>query len=265
MPADPETMTRWLLAGARLSALLAVMPVPGFGWLGAPARIWFGFTWAYAVLPLVPGGAAAPLVPGNTPDLVIALIREVILGLMMGWLLGLSLSVYRQTASLIGLQTGFALAQAFAGDGAGEAGAGEAVNPLDRLYQLAAGAVILASNAHHQAIIALVEWLRLVPPGMDPVAAPARLAQVLGGVLGLALRLGLPVIGGLLAVDLALMILVRTAPQLNLFGVGLPVKLGLGLVLIALSAPLVFGQAPAVINGIIQAAGAVFGGSRGAF
>jgi flagellar biosynthetic protein FliR len=66
-------------------------------------------------------------------------------------------------------------------------------------------------------------------------------------------------------VDLALMILVRTAPQLNLFGVGLPVKLGLGLVLIALSAPLVFGQAPAVINGIIQAAGAVFGGSRGAF
>jgi flagellar biosynthesis protein FliR len=141
-------------------------------------------------------GAAAPLVPGNTPDLVIALIREVVLGLMMGWLLGLSLSVYRQTASLIGLQTGFALAQAFAGDGAGEAGAGEAVNPLDRLYQLAAGAVILASNAHHQAIIALVEWLRLVPPGMDPVAAPARLAQVLGGVLGLALRLGLPVIGG---------------------------------------------------------------------
>lgn len=252
MPTDPEAVTRWLLAGARLSALLVVMPVPGFGRLGVAARVWFGLAWAYAVLPLVPGGSGA--FPADAAGFIVALIREVVLGLMMGWLLGFGLSIYRQAADLIGFQTGYTLAQAVSPpvDQSGETGA----NPLDRLYQLAAGAVILATNAHHQAVIALVQWLRLMPPGADLFAdlSPVRLAQVLGGVLGLALRLALPVVGGLLVVDLALAILVRTAPQLNLLGVGFPIKIGLGLVLLIVSAPLVFGQVPAVLNGIIEAA-----------
>mgnify|MGYP000132649411 CR=1 FL=1 len=245
MPADPEAVTRWFLAGARLSALLAVMPVPGFGRLGLAARVWFGLILGLAVLPLVPAVPA----PANLPGFVVALAREVFLGLTMGWLLGFGLGVYRQAASLVGFQAGYTLIQTIDQSG-------EVVNPLEQLYALAAGAVILATNAHHQAVIALAQWLRLIPPGADPLGEPSpiRLAQVLTGVVGLALRLALPVVGGLLVVDLALGILVRTAPQLNLLGVGFPLKVGLGLALIAVSAPLVFGQVPAVLNGIIEAA-----------
>lgn len=245
MPADAETVARWFLAGARLSALLAVMPVPGFGRLGLPARVWFGLAWGLAVLPLVP---AAPI-PADFPGFAVALVREVFLGLTMGWLLGFGLVIYRQAADLVGFQTGYTLIQTVDPSG-------EVVNPLDQLYALAAGAVVLATNAHHQAVIALVQWLRLIPPGSDPLGelSAARLAQVLTGFLGLAVRLALPVVGGLLVVDLALAVLVRTAPQLNLLGVGLPLKVGLGLVLIVVSAPLVFGQVPAVLNGIVEAA-----------
>ncbi len=245
MPTDPETVSRWFLAGARLSALLAVMPVPGFGRLGLAARVWFGLTWGLAVLPLVP---ATPL-PADFPNFLVALVREVLLGLTMGWLLGFGLGIYRHAADLVGFQTGYTIIQAFDPSG-------EAVNPLDQLYALAAGAVVLATNAHHQAVIALVQWLRLIPPGSDPLGelSAVRLAQVLTGVLGLAVRLALPVVGGLLVVDLALAVLVRTAPQLNLLGVGFPIKVGLGLVLIIVSAPLVFGQVPAVLHGIVEAA-----------
>lgn len=246
MPADPETLTRWLLAGARLSALLVVMPVPGFGRLGLAVRVWFGLALAYAVVPFAGGTGPGP---ADTPGFVVALIREVALGLTMGWLLGFGLGVYRQAAALAGFQTGYTLVQAVDP-------MGEATNPLGELYQLAAGAVILATGAHHQALVALVQWLRLIPPGTDPFAdlSPVRLAQVLGGVLALAVRLALPVVGGLLVVDLALGLLVRTAPQLNLLGVGLPLKVGLGLVLVIIGAPLVFGQGPAVLNGIVAAA-----------
>ncbi len=259
MVSDPETLTRWLLAAARLSALLVVMPVPGFGRLGLAVRVWFGLAWAYAVLPFVGAAGGAAFGGAGLADFVVALIREVVLGLMMGWLLGLGIGIYRQAAALVGFQTGYTLIEAVDPTG-------EVTNPLDQLYQLAAGAVILAAGAHHQAVMALVQWLKLIPPGVDPCAAdfggcsPVRLAQVLGGVVGLAVRLALPVVGGLLVVDLALGILVRTAPQLNLLGVGLPLKVGLGLVLIIISAPLVFGQVPAVLNGIIEAADYFFRG-----
>ena len=64
-----------------------------------------------------------------------------------------------------------------------------------------------------------------------------------------ALTIALPIFGALLLVSIALALLAKVAPQMNLLMLGLPVSLGAGLVLLLLTLPLLLDVAGTVIDG----------------
>ena len=109
---------------------------------------------------------------------------------------------------------------------------------------------LLAADVGVAAARALVESLRVVPPGQlvfHPQLVEAAVGQ-LGRAFLLGLRMGAPVLGVLFLTDVALAVVARAVPQLNLFVVGFPVKLGLGLAMVMLALPAVVSLAAAALG-----------------
>jgi len=69
------------------------------------------------------------------------------------------------------------------------------------------------------------------------LAAPLEMARWGGRIFSAGLQLTLPIVAALLITNVALAILTRAAPQLNLFGIGFPVTLGAGLLVLSLTLP----------------------------
>jgi flagellar biosynthetic protein FliR len=99
--------------------------------------------------------------------------------------------------------------------------------------------VFLAINGHLALIAALIDSFSVLPVGPDGWHAldAMRLVEAGSSLFATGLALSLPVIGALLLVNLTLGVLTRTAPQLNLFAIGFPVTLVVGLVMLLLAMP----------------------------
>jgi flagellar biosynthetic protein FliR len=97
----------------------------------------------------------------------------------------------------------------------------------------------LAMNAHLVLIQALVESFFTLPISATPMslAAPLEMVRWGGRIFSAGLQIGLPIIAAMLVTNIALAILTRAAPQLNLFGIGFPITLGAGFLVISITLP----------------------------
>jgi flagellar biosynthetic protein FliR len=97
----------------------------------------------------------------------------------------------------------------------------------------------LAVNAHLALLEALAESFVTLPISGTPLSlgAPLELARWGGKVFSAGLQLAMPIIAALLITNIALGILTRAAPQLNLFGIGFPITLGVGFLVLSLALP----------------------------
>jgi flagellar biosynthetic protein FliR len=188
--------------------------------------------------------------------LLVALGREVVIGLAIGWTAQLLFAGLRLAGQQIEMKMGIGLAQLIDPHDGGHTGL------LPALLDLVAALVFLSANGHHLLIKTLAASYHsfplvaesLVVSGPETLPAPARvtpaptqlivprLAQVLvetaGGIFVIALRVSAPVVVGLLLSDVILGVMSRVVPQLNLFAVILSVQFGLGILLLLLSLPL---------------------------
>ena len=121
---------------------------------------------------------------------------------------------------------------------------------IGQFYLLLTTLVLFAVNGHHELIRALMESVRILPPGQPGFSA----ALVDGAVEAFArafilgLRIAAPVMAAMFLADVALAVVARAVPQLNVFVVGFPVKLLLG-----------FGALLLALPGVVSAVAATFG------
>jgi flagellar biosynthetic protein FliR len=108
-----------------------------------------------------------------------------------------------------------------------------------QLKNLIAMLIFLAINAHHWFLRSLVESFRLVPPfGFHYSASLMEYLMQLGGNMFLiAIKVGAPVMVALLLTSVALGLVARTVPQMNIFIVAFPLKIVIGLLFLAFSLP----------------------------
>jgi flagellar biosynthetic protein FliR len=110
-------------------------------------------------------------------------------------------------------------------------------NVLALLYANVAGIICLASNAHHALLRALADSYTALPVGAGGLDASlaTNVAHMLGLVFVLGVRIAAPVIVVLLLVELALGLLARVAPSLNVMTAGAPIRVTVGLLVVAAS------------------------------
>lgn len=220
--------TLWTML--RIGAMVMAMPLVGTRAVPARIRVLLAATLAVALAPILPPVPAWVRLDAVT---VLTILRELTIGITIGFLLRVVFEAGALAGELIAQGTGLAFAQMTDPLRGGSSGV------IGQWFYLLFGLLFFTSNGHLALISLLVDSYRALPvgaplpdvPGLVSIA-PTFLLTVLRG----ALTLSLPLIVAMLAVNLAFGVLARAAPALNPIQLGLPVSLLLGLVLLTLLA-----------------------------
>jgi flagellar biosynthetic protein FliR len=223
---DPAVLARLGLLMIRPGML--VVGAPAFGGTYAPTLVKVGLT---VTLALVVGAVVQVPDLGGPVSLTVVIAREVAIGLSIAFAVRILVGAAELAGYLAGFQIGFTYATV------ADPQTGARNNILSSVYGLLALVVFFAVNAHHDFLRALVMSYDALPVGVGGVdrSLAALTARMLGSVFTIGAQMAAPVIIVLLVVELALGLMSRAAPSLNLMAQGFPIRLIVGLTALALT------------------------------
>lgn len=214
----------------RILGLVAVAPL--FGNVSIPARIkvGLGIMLGLIIAPTVP--AVPAMDPMSLPGVLI-LMQQFIIGAAMGFAMRIVFAAIELAGELSSMTMGLGFAVFFDPQTRGRSSA------ISQLMSLLMLMVYLSTDLHLVLLSTLAQSFTLLPVsvgGMN-IAGFQHVAEWAGRIFSAGIQLSLPIVAALLITNLALGILTRAAPQLNLFGIGFPITIGVGFLMIALSLP----------------------------
>jgi flagellar biosynthetic protein FliR len=214
----------------RILALLATAPVLNNAAMPARLRLVVGLAIAMALAPALP--PPPPITAGSWLGLTV-IVEQLLIGSMMGFALRIAFAAIDVAGELIGLQMGLSFATFF------DPVAGGQTPVMTQFLGLLTALFFLAMNGHLLAIYLVAESFTVLPISSLPFHAVslAALVKAASMMFSLGVLLALPLITALLVTNLALGVLSRVAPALNLFAVGFPVTMALGFLVLLLCLP----------------------------
>ena len=240
------------ISGGQTSMLFLVMlrctglvfSAPIFGHHSIPTLVKFGLAAALAVALTKGAGVAAGTMP-----LVLAAPIELIIGLSLGFLLSMGFQAVEVAGRVISIQLGLSLASVFSPTQE------EASTAIDPFFSVLAGLVFLAMNLHLAVVQALAHSFIAYPVGGGwPSDLALTGAQTIALALELGVRVALPVALVLLLVELSVALLARAIPQINVFMMGLPLKMLVGIAVLAVASQSLVHGAESIYRFIFNAA-----------
>ncbi|MBZ5737828.1 flagellar biosynthetic protein FliR [Nocardioides mangrovi] len=222
-----EPLIAYLLASVRIIAWLAIVPPFSGRTVPSMVKMVIALGLAFAV---VPESADIPL---DTIGLMLNVGTQVCVGVAMGFVTYLLFAAIAAAGSLIDTFGGFSLAQGF--------------DPLSmnsntvfgKFHQMLATVLLFTTGAHLLVIGGLLKTFHFLPLGTTPDWGS--FSDVVFTTFGLffttAVQIALPLIAVLFLADLGLSLMTKVAPQLQAMTVMFPVKIGLTLLLVGLSFP----------------------------
>ena len=201
----------------------------------------------------------APSLPPASGEPGWLMVQQLLVGLAIGLALQLVFAAFEVAGDLLGLQMGLSFASFIDPQNSSD-------TPLiGSFLGLMATLVFLAINGHLMMIAGIAESFRVIPIGLasgtaTPSAAGLYSIALAGGeMFRVGLHLALPVLATMLILNLALGVLARAAPQLNIFAVGFPATILIGLAAFVLIMPL---MAPFLENSLHRGLAAAFSFGR---
>jgi flagellar biosynthesis protein FliR len=220
-------------AGGLIFARLAsmVMLMPGIGDTTVPARIRLSFAFLFTLMLTPVLANPMPVLPGTVGGLGGMIIKEVVIGLLIGGILRMFLTSMSAAGELVSLSTTLSFAQTAA------PGQAQPSTSLSTFLGLIATVLIMTTDLHHMFLTAIVRSYTLFPFSKAiPVADATQLAiQTLSGSFALGVQLAAPVIVFALIFNIAAGLVGRVMPQFQIFFVATPLIVLLGLSIFALS------------------------------
>lgn len=213
----------------RILALIASAPI--LGNRQVPGRVKIGLSVFLAII-IAPTIGEMPQVPIGSPQGLLIMLQQIIIGVAMGLTMRLIFTAVDLAGELAGLQMGLGFASFY--------------DPLNSAYtpiiarwlSMIAGLAFLALNGHLYLLMAMAESFQTLPIGESLSAGGFyKVAGWGASIFAYALQLSLPIVAALLITNVALGILTRAAPQLNLFAIGFPITLAIGFFVLALTMP----------------------------
>ncbi|MGD9494917.1 MAG: flagellar biosynthetic protein FliR [Armatimonadota bacterium] len=219
-----------LPAAMRVVGMAAL--APGLSLQQAPAQVRGMLAVALAVA-IAPVAACDAAVPDEPLRLIGLCLSELAVGLAMGFVAATVLEALRFGGEVLDLQMGLRAGQLFDPTSGAHAGI------LSTAYAIVALLLFVTIDGHHWLLRGLAASFTIVPVGAAGVGgALLTLVGDLGtALLTVGLRIAAPVMAALLLADLAFGIVARAVPQINVFLVGIPAKIAVGLIIAALGAP----------------------------
>ncbi len=245
------TLTGFSLALVRSTAW--IMFCPPFNSPSIPRRIRVALATAIAfvVAPHV-GSTVSSMALG---PFVIALLTQALAGFALGFAVYVLFSTIQSAGELIDLQIGFSLGQVL------DPLSGTSAAPIGRFHQLLALAIVFAINGHVLVVRGYLRSVEAVPSGRVDLAVLAeQFSDLLSMFLVATLEIGLPVLAALFCTEVALGLLGKVAPQLNILVVGFAAKTFVALMLLGLTLALLPETTESLLGRAVRMAGRAYGG-----
>lgn len=217
----------FLLFLCRITAFFMVAPV--FSFRGIPLPFKVGLSFFVAFIAFVASGTGQMIALDGM--YVLSILRETLIGLLLGFIAYLFFSVVQIAGSFVDLQMGFGVVNVM------DPMTGAQSPILGNFKFFIAVLLFLALDGHHYFLSALFdsyEWIPLQSDIFHQIyggSVSDFLIESLQTVFVLAFKMAAPLIAALFLTDVALGILARTAPQFNVFVVGIPLKIVIGFII----------------------------------
>ncbi len=246
------TLMGFALALVRTTAWIAICPP--FNSPAVPRRIRVGLS---AAIALLLAGRIAPAidVEMDTASFVMLAIAQIGAGLALGFLVYMMFMAVQAAGDLIDLQIGFALGAVL------DPLSGNSASPVGRFHQLLALTLLFAIDGHTLVVRGYLRSVEAVPlGGVDLGQLAAELTQLLGAFFVAAVEIGLPVLSALFLAEIALGLLGKAAPQMNILMIGFAAKGFMAVVLLSLTIVATPDSVDSLLMQALRAGGRVIGG-----
>lgn len=214
---------------ARLSGVVAVAPIP---WSNTPRRIKAGLI--IFLLAVLHGSGKSPVTDMPSAGwAAMHISTEFLVGLCIGMVVRLSVAAAEVAGSTLSIPMGFSAAQAF------DPTLGSVDSVLTRLFRNLTLLLALIAGLHHAMLHTLLSSFHLLPVGTAAQLESTfpLMLELTTHIIGVGVRLALPVLSLLLMANLALAFVARAAPTMQIFNVGFAVLFAVGAVGLLLSLP----------------------------
>lgn len=247
----PATIVGFCLVLVRASAF--VLLCPPFNSPAVPVRIRVGFAVALSFLLAAQVGEGVTSV--STSALVSGFGSQFLAGLGLAVFVFVIFQALQSAGELMDLQVGFSMSALL------DPMSGNMAAPLGRLHQLLGLSILFAINGHVLVVRAFIESVEAAPLGrVDTASLAEGLVRMIGTLLVAAVEIALPVVTALFLTEVALGLLGKAAPQLNIMVIGFGVKALLAFSLLATTLALLPGSTESLVGQGIRAAGRIFRG-----
>jgi flagellar biosynthetic protein FliR len=229
-----------LLVFLRVSMMLSLVPIFSSSQVPILVRLSFAL-----LLTFVVGGTVPTIAPlDGMGALTAAILSQAMIGLVFGFVAFLVFTGVQFAGEFMDIQIGFAAVNVI------NPTTQQNVTILGELQLALATLLYLISNAHHQLLAGISGSFTLVPL---PFASfqPQLAADVVGfftHALLLVFQIAAPIAVAMFVTNVALALMTRVAPQLNIFAVGFPLQIGVGLIILVISIPLLGAVLPSAFN-----------------
>jgi flagellar biosynthetic protein FliR len=242
----------YTLAGGQITMLFLVMlrctglvfTAPIFGHHSIPTLVKFGFSAALTVALCKTAAASAGTMP-----VILAAPIEVLIGASLGFVLSMGFQAVEIAGRVISIQLGLSLASVFSPTEE------EAATAIDPFFSVLAGLTFLAMGLHLAIVQALAHSFAVYPVGGGwPADLAMAGAQTISLSLELGVRVALPIALVLLLVELSVALVARAIPQINVFILGLPLKMLVGIAVLAVAMPSLVAGTESIFRFVFNAA-----------
>jgi flagellar biosynthetic protein FliR len=228
-----EKLLGFMMVLTRISAFFMVLPV--FGWKSIPVRIKVAMT----VLLTIFFSMVIP-VPVNAGQIssakaVLLLANEATYGLALGLIAAFVFVAVKFSGRIIERQMGLAMAQIL------DPLTGERTQPLSSLLEMIFIILFLSANGHHLFLLVISRSYDSFPAGSIPTMPVLAEGIINAGSTMLlhGLKLAAPILAAFLLLMVVLAVLARMVPEMNILFISLPLRVGLGLLMVAIFMPFI--------------------------
>ncbi len=220
---------------SRLSGIFLLTPVFGNKIIPTQLKIGFAFFLTFITFPLVTENYT--LLIDNNFIFFYYLISEFIIGIIFGFISQLILSSIYLAGQIVDYNIGFSIVNVMSPEDESE------IPITANLYYTIAIFIFLVTNSHHQLIKAILHSFNLMPLGFSSgkLISIDIIIDILSTSFILGFKMALPIIITIFITNVLLGILSRAMPQMNVFVVGMPLKIIIGLITIYIVLPLYSG------------------------
>ncbi|MAD45722.1 MAG: flagellar biosynthetic protein FliR [Oceanospirillaceae bacterium] len=221
-------ISRYLYPFARISGMLMVMPLIGSQMVPMQIRLLLAVAITLVIVPVLP---PLPHVDALSLGSLIIILQQLLIGIAIGFVVEIVTQVFVIAGQLIAMQTGLGIATTV------DPSQGASVVVISQWLLFLISLIFLSLNGHLVLIEILADSFRTLPVGFTGLSAETfgLIVSWSGWMFAAAVVISIPAMTALLIVNLAFGVMTRAAPQLNIFALGFPVTMIVGLFILWLT------------------------------